>query len=435
MTAVETAIAPIDRYTRVAILLHWVIALLIILQIGVGFWLADAFESTDQAARMMAFEQAQIHKSVGLTILGLSLLRLLWRLLNPAPPLPEDMSGFERAAATMSHVGFYALMILMPLSGWAMVSSSVEFASIPTVYFGAFEIPHLPMLPGLEAEAKASVNGAAHEAHELLALGALALLALHVAAALKHHFVNGDGVLARMVPGVRPRGAPSDAPKRAYRARVGPARIAMALVLTAAAGGAVFGLSKMSALKQTTETAQGGGEASVEMAGMAQAWGVVHSESALTFLTANSGTPVEGAFKSWKALIEFDPDNLEQSEVVVIVDIASAATGDLLYDGSLTEPDWFDAEAHPKGSFVAQKFSRGDGEGAYVAHGSLTLRGVEKPFDLPFQLSIDGDRAEVTGEAVIDRSAFGIGVNADPDGAWVPLDVTLKIDVVAKRAE
>ena len=424
------------RYTRFAILLHWIIAAMILAQIAAGFWIADALQSTEKTMRLAAYEQAQIHKSLGLTILALSVLRLAWRLVNPAPPLPEGMSLLERAGAHASHIGFYVLMIAMPLSGWLMVSHSATFSSVPTVYFGLFEVPHLPLPPVLGAEAKASFGGLSHQAHGWLAISALVLLALHVGAALKHHYVDRAGVLARMTPGVRPRGDAGDVAKVPYREAVGGLRWALALALAVGLGGAAYGISQYAAnttsVDVAVETTSSGPEDA--MSGMAQAWGVVETESVISFETENAGDPVVGQFTSWKALIEFDADDLAVSEVVVIVDIPSISTGDLIYDGSLVEPDWFYAAAFPKGTFVAKEFVAGGSDGEYVAKGSLTLRGVEKPYDLPFSLSIDGDRAEMSSQVMIDRSDFGIGVKADPDGMWVPMPVQLKVKVVALRA-
>ncbi len=170
------------RYDRVAVFLHWTIALLIIGMIAVGLTMEDYPIS-------IRFLAINLHKSFGLTILALSLFRLYWRLRNPAPPLPEGMSSFEQFAAKASHWFFYFLIIAMPLSGWLFVSA---YGKYPTVFFTLFEVPHLPVAKALGAPLKI--------AHYYLAMGTLGLLALHIAAALKHHFINHDTVLRRMLP-------------------------------------------------------------------------------------------------------------------------------------------------------------------------------------------------------------------------------------------
>ncbi len=175
------------RYSVIAILFHWVIAALILYQIVVGLWMEGALEAGDEATRFAAYETVQQHKAIGLTVLALSLLRLAWRLANPTPPAPASMPFLERAASTLSHWGFYGLMIGMPLTGWAMVSTSPDFVMVPTSWFDIAAVPHLPDAPliaatqalGFGADA-ARASGAYAEAHELLAYGAILLLAVAI---------------------------------------------------------------------------------------------------------------------------------------------------------------------------------------------------------------------------------------------------------------
>src|SRR6476646_7461764 len=105
-----------ERYTTVAIVLHWAIAAAILANFFVGWWMAKAID--DPATRLQAVAAFQLHKSLGLTVLALSVLRLLWRLTHRPPPLPEAMAGWEKFAAKATHWAFYALMIVVPLSGW-----------------------------------------------------------------------------------------------------------------------------------------------------------------------------------------------------------------------------------------------------------------------------------------------------------------------------
>ncbi|MEL7049912.1 MAG: cytochrome b [Pseudomonadota bacterium] len=188
-----------ETYSGVAIALHWLIAMAIIGLLASGMWMEDAIEEPETQA--LAFVVYQWHKSFGLTVLVLSLARLAWRFLKPPPALPSTMKPWETRVATVSHTGFYILMIGMPLIGWAMVSASP--LGLPTIVFGLFEWPHISWLANLEN--KKPFEDAFEEAHEVGGWLLAVLLALHVGAALKHHFVDRDGVLARMVPGLRPR--------------------------------------------------------------------------------------------------------------------------------------------------------------------------------------------------------------------------------------
>ncbi len=182
------------RYSYVAMALHWAIAALIIAAAAIGLWMVDAIKQPDTQAT--AFQAYQLHKSLGLTILVLSLARLAWRLINPPPPMPAHMNAFSRFAAHSAHWLFYGFMIAMPLLGWAMVSASPY--GLPTIVFGLFEWPHIAPLTTMED--KAAVEAAAKTAHRLMGYGFLALLGVHVAAALKHQFIDRDGLLARMLP-------------------------------------------------------------------------------------------------------------------------------------------------------------------------------------------------------------------------------------------
>lgn len=179
------------RYGAVAVTLHWLIALGIIGMLIVGKYM-HALPDSDPSK----FDLYQLHKSFGITILALSVARLLWRLVNPVPRLPPQMKWWERYAAHTSHFLLYVLMVAIPLSGWALASSSP--LGIPTLWFGQFEVPHLPGLQGYADQH--AVERQAHEVHEWLGNLMILLLLIHVGAALKHHFWDRDNVLTRMLP-------------------------------------------------------------------------------------------------------------------------------------------------------------------------------------------------------------------------------------------
>lgn len=192
-----------SRYTTVAITLHWVIAAAILVQIGLGLWMTQAIKQPGQQTQ--AFEAFQLHKSIGLTVLVLSLVRLGWRLTHLAPPLPKGMKLWEKRLAQGVHWLFYGLMLALPLSGWLYVSTGwshafQRFFSAKTIWFDLLEIPHLPFIAELGEAARRTLGEAAIETHEALAFATLGLLALHVGAALKHTFLEGEDVLYRMAP-------------------------------------------------------------------------------------------------------------------------------------------------------------------------------------------------------------------------------------------
>lgn len=174
---------PRNRYSGVSLVFHWLTAALVLTQV----LLITAHEATDGP---MSREFVQIHKSVGLTILMLTLARIGWRLANPALPLPDAMPKWEKLAARGTHILFYVLMIGLPLGGWAASSAGGRVIE----WFGLFQWPALP-LPHDKGLARDFMD-----AHEAGVKALYVLLVLHVGAALKHQFLDRDNVLHRMLP-------------------------------------------------------------------------------------------------------------------------------------------------------------------------------------------------------------------------------------------
>lgn len=181
------------RYGTGAMIFHWAIAALLIANICLGLYFADLPRSDP-----WKFELTQLHKSIGLTILVLSILRLGWRLSHPVPPLPADMSRALRVAARASHWLFYFLIIAIPLSGWIMVSASQ--LGLPTNYFHLFSWPNLWFMADLPRAQKIALHEPLESVHNVLAWSAIVLIPIHVAAALYHQFIRRDDVLWRMLP-------------------------------------------------------------------------------------------------------------------------------------------------------------------------------------------------------------------------------------------
>lgn len=178
-----------NSYDRVARSLHWLMALLLLLTLAVGMVMTDL----PLSPRRLAIYS--YHKWAGVTVLLLLLLRLYWRLTHRPPGLPASMPAWEVTVAHAAHWLLYALMLAVPLSGWLMSSAK----GFPVVYFGV-----LP-LPDLVAKDKA-LGELLQNLHGVLAYALLVLVVLHVAAALKHHFIERDDVLARMLPRARRKG-------------------------------------------------------------------------------------------------------------------------------------------------------------------------------------------------------------------------------------
>jgi cytochrome b561 len=177
-------------YGAVAKFLHWSIVILVIAQYVI---IEAADELPDGPEKLAGIAN---HKSVGMLILGLALVRIAWKLLNGGQPGPAPMPRAQRIAAAAGHGLLYVLILAQPLTGWIMSSAGGH----PTGFFGLFEFPML-----------AAENHDAHEfyeeVHETAFLALVTVAALHALAALYHHFVRKDATLRRMLPFVRPRGS------------------------------------------------------------------------------------------------------------------------------------------------------------------------------------------------------------------------------------
>ena len=175
----------VRRYSGVAMILHWLIALLIVLNFAAA-WIS---ETMPRPERMQIMAN---HKAIGITVLILTVIRIAWRLTHRPPPLQRTLQPWERMLASAVHALFYVLMIGLPLTGWSMVS-----AGGPVRMFGLFSMPALPV-PTTDA-----VGDTFYDLHVKLAWVMLALFVLHVAGALKHQFLDHDATLGRMIPFLR----------------------------------------------------------------------------------------------------------------------------------------------------------------------------------------------------------------------------------------
>jgi cytochrome b561 len=179
------------RFSTVAILLHWLIAVVIVTNMVVGF-------QADDLKGLAKFSLLQWHKSFGVTVLVLTLLRLVWRVFTPHPAYPAHMADWEKGLAGAVHWSFYVLMIALPVTGWVMVSASPT--NIPTILYKAIPWPHIGAIHSLPIGQRKGLEHQVADVHEQLAWGTILLLVMHVAAALKHQFIDRDQVLWRIAP-------------------------------------------------------------------------------------------------------------------------------------------------------------------------------------------------------------------------------------------
>lgn len=362
------------RYGSPAITLHWLIAILIFGGYGLGLFMHDLPAS---AEKLVYYSW---HKWIGVTVFILALLRAAWRMTHPAPPL---LSGarWEHWAAQGAHLALYLLMVTIPLSGW-LHSSALGYQ---TVYLGQFPIPDLIG----KDKALAEVFG---EAHEILNYALLTVLLLHAAAALQHHWLRRDDVLRRMLP------------------QTGSKALAVLVTLLAVLGfGAIFTLKvadRDEAGHPQAEVADtaGGGDAAVNAAAMT-------GEIGAEFRQMN--VPVTGNFTRFSAaVLQFDPEHLDQAHAEILVDTASYDLGDADYNAEVRKKEWFDSAAFPQARFVTEKVEK-LADGRYQASGQLTIKSKTQPAVVVFTMAAEGDKLTYTGETSLLRSAYDIG-----DAEW-----------------
>ena len=174
-------------YAKPAIAMHWIVALLIFAAFGLGLYMTDIPGFTPTKLKLFSY-----HKWIGITVLIFAVLRVLWRLTHPAPAPVPGMPKWQRAAAEAAHVGLYLLILAVPLTGYLL---SVA-AGVKVVYLGLWELP----MPFDKSDALKDIFGMAHE---WLNWTMAAIVVVHILAALKHHVVDRDGTLRRMMPFLR----------------------------------------------------------------------------------------------------------------------------------------------------------------------------------------------------------------------------------------
>jgi cytochrome b561/polyisoprenoid-binding protein YceI len=412
------------RYSRTAMALHWLIAMALAFQIGIGWGLEDLSAK--------GFALYQLHKSVGITILLLTLLRIIVRYWKPRPAPAEG--GVTGTLAKAVHAGLYLFMLGGPLTGWALVSTAK--VKVPTLLFGVVPLPHLPL------------PQAGHQlfegAHGLLAWSGIALLLLHVAGAVRHQWLIGDGLLWRMVPGRSTLAILALMLSVPAAFLMGQVAIRSAASAPAAVSEAGEGMTSNSvappsapeaAIPENTVNAATADNAVAAVANTVEeavvtplsVW-TVQPGGRLTFSVGNDGTSIDGGFSRWTAAIVMDPERPETADIRVEIDLASASVGDPTQTEMLANDEFFAVAAHPRAVFVAKGAER-TGKG-YSARGTLTLKGVSRPQTIRFTLTGSGTTRQVEGAASIARTSFNIGTGES--GTGLDPSVSVRFTFAAK---
>ncbi|MBB3860325.1 cytochrome b561/polyisoprenoid-binding protein YceI [Novosphingobium hassiacum] len=408
------------RYSLTAIILHWAIAALLLLQIGLGWGLEDLPKGVAQ------FAGFQFHKSIGITILVLSLARLGIRLVKPRPAPVQD-SKPQMWLASAVHFLLYVVMIAGPLTGWIIISTSK--IRLQTMLFGTIPLPDLPVGRALHEPAE-SLHGA-------IGTVGFVLIVLHIAGALYHHFKRED-VIGRMLP----------AGIATHKGIGVAALIAIVLGGIAVVAGRTmsFGASPQPVAAPVDAPAS---EVAVEPSEDAPlpSPSAIASDVAITakatpwkleqggrlgFTTSYTGDAIKGSFSRWNAAIVFDPADLPGSSIKVTIDLASVESGDGQRDDMLKSDSFFGVATSPNAQFTSTSI-REAGAGRYLASGTLSLHGKTRPMTVRFNLRIDGDRATASGSATLPRLAFGVGQGEWSSTEQIPDAVAIEFSLRARR--
>lgn len=187
----------IQRYTRTAMALHWIVAALMLTNVAL-IWSAD-YVPDDRVRGII-----DTHKSIGITVLGLAILRVLWRSTHPAPPLPASYPGWERWGAHAAHGLLYLLIFCLPLSGWMHDSAWKGAATHPMLLFGLVPWPRLGFLLAIDPADKDYWHDLLGAVHRSFGYVLYAMVGVHVAGALKHQWLDREPELQRMLPPSKP---------------------------------------------------------------------------------------------------------------------------------------------------------------------------------------------------------------------------------------
>lgn len=395
----------LQNYSAMHKAIHWVTALILLALLSIGYFMVSMEFSP------LKLNIYMIHKSFGMTIFLLVLIRVIWRFVNPPPKPLETHAPWEKILSKFIHLLLYAGMIGMPLSGWLM-SSAAEF---PNSYFGLFDVP---ALSGKDED----LFRLTRSLHELTALMLIGAVGLHFLGAAKHHIIDKDVTLRRM------------GGNYAFLAVGG-------LLL---AGASFFALSEIAEElfnKEKAPQAQseitGESDASpqsVSITDNAMLWNIDYPNSAINIEFSQYGAPVSARFQKFDGRIVFDPENLAQSSALINIDVASLKTGSDDRDMQAQGADWFAVNEYPTAVFTSEAFTHQGGNN-YSVRGTLKLRDVSLPLIMPFTLDIiEGDSGESYAEMRADislmRLDFGVG-----QGQWSSteaIDDEVKVSIILK---
>jgi len=399
-------------YGAVSKTFHWLTALLILSNLGLGLWatnIAEAIEdpaitSTDAMVARATF-LFSLHKTIGVTIFFVALARILWAMTHVKPGLLNGDNRPEAWLAETVHWLLYGSLVLVPLTGWVHHAAATGFAPIWWPFGQG-----LPFVPK-----SAFVSETASTLHYILQWVLIGAIAAHVAGAIKHHVLDGDATLRRMLPG---HGGAE--PTREQPGHALPAVAALIVWMAALGGGAWLGW-----FPQHHAATQASGASAVN-----SQWQV--QSGTLAIEITQMGSTVRGQFSDWSADISYEETaDAEGRHGSVDVTIATPT----LSLGSVTDQamgsDFLATEEHPTARYEADLVETPEG---LMADGTLTIRDMTQPLDIPVDLAIENGTATASGRVTVDRREFNIGQSVN-DADSLAYEVVIMFDLTATRQE
>jgi len=370
----------------VSVTVHWLTAALIIGLLAMGKYM-----TTLPDTESLRFDLTQWHKSFGLTVLMLSVFRVVWRLTHKPPTLPPTMASWEKFASGATHLLFYVLILFLPISGWLMVSASP--LNISTLFFNVLPVPHLPIVS--DAPNKAELAESFHSMHEYASGVLILLVLLHVGAALRHQFVLKDSVMSRITP---------DIGDEQFRDGT---RLALGSLFVVLLGGWLLVTANNSAGYTSTESNREAGN-----------W--LPTDVHYTMIVM--GDELQGSFAQAVVSADINPATPGTSRLQAIVETASGSTGSPQIDDALPGADWFNVAIFPQATFKSTRFETLTAEQMRVT-GELTVRDISR--EISFTLELDEQSASASGGFAINRLDYDIGKEEQPDDSNAAFNVLI----------
>ena len=388
------------HYGSLAKLFHWLTVLLVLTAIGLGVYGNYGINPETEVGITQLAVVFSLHKTVGITTFIVAVLRILWALNNVKPGLLNADHKMQAMTAEVVHWLLYISLVFVPLSGWIHHAAASGFAPILWPLGQS-----LPLVPKSEAVSEFFASW-----HFIFTKVLLISILLHFLGALKHHIIDKDSTLRRMLPGVPtlPTGVYTCHPK-------GPIVGAFLIYFLA------MGAGSYTSLQHRSE-----GVAVAELTKVSSGWEVQSGSLGIT--VKQFGSDVEGIFSDWTAEISYD-EATQAGDLVVTVSVGSLTLGSVT-DNALGT-DYLNATMFRTATYTGQISADAKG---HIVKGSLNLRGVDAPLNIPFSLTTQNGVATAKGSAAIDRRTHKIGELQATENN-LGFSVIVNFDLVAQKAD